>query len=226
MHEALVSNLEGLRERIRAVGVDPGGISIVAVTKGFGSEAVAAARQVGLRTVGENYAKELVAKAGEVDGNVVWHYLGSIQRNKVKALAGVVGCWQALAREEEAVAIARVAPGAQVFIEVNTTQDPARGGVSPGMVAGLVERASDLGLVVRGLMTVAPVSPTGAQRGFALVRSLVDSLGLPECSMGMSADLETAIAEGSTMVRVGEGLFGPRPLPRKGSDPDHRSGRV
>jgi uncharacterized pyridoxal phosphate-containing UPF0001 family protein len=190
---------------------------VVAVTKGFGPEAVAAACAVGLVDVGENYAQELVAKAGDVGpllGDSAaprWHFLGALQRNKVKSLAPLVACWQSVARVAEGAEIARRAPGAEVLVEVDTSGLPGRGGCAPADAADLVRELGDLGLVVRGLMTVAPVDPAAAGLAFRTVRDLADGLGLPERSMGMSDDLEAAVAEGSTMVRLGRALFGDRP---------------
>jgi hypothetical protein len=100
-----------------------------------------------------------------------------------------------------------------VLVEVNLTDDPARGGAQPGLVPGLVEGLRDLGLDVDGLMAVGRRGPADEVRaGFRLVRDLADQLGLQTRSMGMSEDLELAVQEGSTMVRIGSGLFGPRPL--------------
>lgn len=183
------------------------------MTKGFGPEAVEAALAAGCELVGENYAQELVRKAAALPAGLAaprWQFLGAIQRNKVRALAPLVDCWQSVARQVEGEAIARHHPGAQVLVEVETTGDPGRNGCPPGSVIGLVEGLRGLGLSVAGLMTVAP--PGDAAAGsFGLVRDLADRLGLAQRSMGMSDDLELAVAAGSTMVRIGRGLFGERP---------------
>ncbi len=131
------------------------------VTKGFGPEAVVAARAAGLDDIGENYANELVAKAAEVAGDpsspspLRWHFLGAIQRNKVARLAPIVGLWQSVSRVEEGARIARFAPGATVLVEVDTTGLSGRNGCPPDGVRALVPRLRDAGLDVRGLMTVA-----------------------------------------------------------------------
>jgi hypothetical protein len=192
----------------------------VAVTKGFGPEAVLAARDAGLYDIGENYANELVAKAAEVgDGPstpspVRWHFLGAIQRNKVARLAPIVGVWQSVSRVEEGERIARFAPGAAVLVEVDTTGLPGRNGCTPDGVRVLVPRLRDAGLDVRGLMTVAAAGPEAASAAFATVRSLADELALEERSMGMTDDLEAAVGAGTTMVRIGRALFGERPAKR------------
>ncbi len=171
-----------------------------------------AAYDAGLRDVGENYAAELVAKAeAPAPGDVVWHFLGAVQRNKVAALAPIVGVWQSVAREAEGARIARFAPGAQVLVQVDATGLPGRNGCPPAQVGELVARLTDLGLDVQGLMTVAAPGAAAAGDAFGTVARLADQLGLEERSMGMTDDLEAAVAAGTTMVRVGRALFGDRP---------------
>ncbi len=172
---------------------------------------------MGLSDIGENYGQELLAKASAAPPGPCWHFLGRIQRRKVRPLADVVGCWQSVSRVEEAVEIARRQPGAQVFAEVEATGIAGRNGCPPVSLAALVAAMRDLGLDVRGLMTVGPPEPAAARAAFALVRRLADELGLAERSMGMSQDLEVAVAEGATMLRVGRALFGARP-PRRRPD--------
>jgi uncharacterized pyridoxal phosphate-containing UPF0001 family protein len=210
--EVVAGRLEALRRRIKSTGRDPAQVRIVAVTKGFDESTPAAALAVGLRDIGENYADELLAKASSQQApDVTWHMLGAIQRRKTKALAPVVGCWQTLSRTEEVDSLSRHAPGAQVFVQVETTGLPGRNGCDPEAVPGLVSAALRAGLHVRGLMTVGPPDdPDGAKRSFELVASLAADLGLDELSMGMSDDLDIALRAGATMLRVGRGLFGPR----------------
>lgn len=213
----VAASLGAARRRIARAGGDPEGVRIVAVTKGFGPDAVTAAVEAGLADVGENYAQELLAKhealAGVATPDAVrWHFLGHIQRNKVARLSGVVSCWQSVARLEEGTAIARRAPGARVLVEVDASGAPGRNGCAPGDAAGLVDGLRAQGLDVQGLMTVAPQT-AAAREVFATVRRLADDLGLVQRSMGMSDDLELAVAEGSTMVRLGRALFGERPAP-------------
>ncbi len=181
-----------------------------------------AALDAGLRDIGENYAAELVEKAGLVGqpksagGEPVWHFLGTVQRNKVAALAPIVGLWQSVARVAEAERIARLSPGAAVMVQVDTTELPGRNGCPPGQAADLVGRLRTLDLHVVGLMTVAAPGPLEVARAsFETVGRLADDLGLEERSMGMSDDLEAAVAAGTTMVRIGRALFGARP-PRHG----------
>jgi uncharacterized pyridoxal phosphate-containing UPF0001 family protein len=193
----------------------------VGVTKGFGPDAVTAALDAGLRDIGENYAAELVEKAAEVRatparGDVVWHFLGPVQRNKVGALAPLVGLWESVARREEGERIARFAPDAPVLVQVDLTGLPGRNGCPPAAVPALVAELGSLGLEVRGLMTVAaPGPPEQVTTVFETVGRLADELGLVERSMGMTDDLEAAVVAGTTMVRIGRALFGERP-PRHG----------
>ena len=186
---------------------------MIGVTKGFGPEAVTAARASGLTDLGENYAAELVAKASAAsdDPGVVWHFLGAVQRNKVAQLAPLVGVWQSIAREAEGARVARFAPQAQVLVQVETTDLPGRNGCPPAAVGTLVSQLGELGLDVRGLMTVAAPGLDAATEAFGALGRLADQLGLEERSMGMSDDLEAAVAAGSTMVRIGRALFGARP---------------
>ena len=219
----LEQRLAAVRDRIGSVSGDPGSVRIVAVTKGFGVDAVRAALALGLVDIGENYADELVDKADaptsvgvpEWPAAPVWHYLGAVQRNKVPRLAPVVDWWQGLGRIEEGRAIATRRPGATVLVQVDVAGLPGRGGCPPDRVAELVTALRDEDLDVAGLMAVGrPGPPDEARPGFVLVSTLADSLDLPVRSMGMSDDFEVAVAEGSTMVRLGRVLFGDRP-PRR-----------
>jgi len=193
-------------------------VKIVAVTKGFGPEAVAAAAEAGLIDVGENYAQELLAKAGDLSarrGAAVaprWHFIGRLQRNKIGRIAGLVRLWQSVDRPGLATEIARRAPGARVLVQVDVAGIAGRGGCAPEETEGLVTSCRDAGLEVAGLMAVgAPGPPEHARRGFRLLAAQADGLGLAELSMGMTADMDVAVEEGATMVRVGTALFGPRP---------------
>ncbi len=210
---AVARNLSDIRARIAGTGADPHRITIVAVTKGFGPEAVRAAGDAGLRDLGENYAQELIAKASAVDGDSLrWHFLGSIQRNKVPALAPVVAVWQAVDRRAAGEAIARRAPGAHILVQVNISGETTKHGCAPAEVPALVGNLRALGLSVLGLMAIGPSGPSELARpGFRTVVELARQLALPEVSIGMTEDLEVAVEEGATMVRIGRGLFGPRP---------------
>lgn len=218
---ALAARLAAVRARIADAAPDPASVRLVAVTKGFGVDVVRAALAAGLVDLGESYVQELVAKAVELErgqgdagdaGLPRWHAIGRLQRNKVRKAAPFVSLWHSVDRLSLGAEIARCAPGAAVLVQVNTSGEESKGGCPPVMAAGLVEGLVDLGLDVRGLMTIAPAGPPELARpAFHAARELRDRLGLSELSMGMSGDLEVALTEGATLVRVGTGLFGPRP---------------
>ncbi|MCL4433728.1 MAG: alanine racemase [Actinobacteria bacterium] len=210
------SRLAVIRNKISDAGGDVSRITIVAVTKGFGLVAVRAALGAGLVNIGENYAAELIHKAGELnglDGSACprWHFIGAVQRRRVAALGKYVDCWQSVARVSEGAAIARYRPGARVFVQVNAARMEGRNGCLPEDACDLVKELRGLGLRVDGLMTIGIQGDTIATHNiFSEVRDLVDRLEVAEVSIGMTEDLETAVRAGSTMVRIGRGLFGNR----------------
>jgi PLP dependent protein len=184
------------------------------VTKGFGPDAIAAAATAGCAAIGENYAQELLSKLDAVEtAGVDVHFVGRLQSNKVRRIAEVVTLWESIDRPALVDELARRCPGARVLVQVAAAAEPGRGGCRPPEVPALVERATAAGLQVEGLMTIGPLEggPEAARPAFRLVRRLADELGLAQCSMGMSADLEVAVEEGSTEVRLGTALFGARP---------------
>lgn len=209
---------EGLgrvRERISAAG---GGeeVAIVAVTKGFGPEAIDDAVAAGCTAIGENYAQELLAKRPAAEraraAGVAVHFVGQLQSNKVRQLAGLVDVYETVDRSSLARELARRAPGAAVLVQVDTTGEPGKGGCPLDRLDALADEVRRHGLDLRGLMTVGPTEggPEAARPGFRAVRAAVDRLGLAVCSMGMTADVEVAVEEGATQVRVGTALFGAR----------------
>jgi PLP dependent protein len=209
----VAERVAAVRGRIAAAG---GEATLVAVTKGVGADVVAAAVAAGVRDVGESYAQELLAKAPAVPATPRWHFVGRLQVNKVRLLAGTVDLWQSVDRPRLADELARRAPRARVLVQVDVTGEPTKGGCPPREVPALVDRLVGAGLDVAGLMAIGPEGPPEeARAGFRAVTALADRLGLPERSMGMSGDLEVAVQEGATMVRVGTALFGSRP-PRSG----------
>jgi pyridoxal phosphate enzyme (YggS family) len=219
---AVAARLARVTERIEAAGGDPGAVKVLAVTKGFGPDAVEAARAVGLDQVGENYAHELEAKRAAFDaagrgGDMRWHFLGALQTNKIGALAPHVDCWQSVSRAVEGERIARARPGSSVLIQVAFSSDERRPGCGPEAVPALARDLVGFGLDLCGLMAVAPRPPDEATAAFATVTRLADDLSLPVRSIGMTEDLELAVACGSTMIRVGRALFGDRPTPRPGA---------
>lgn len=210
--DVVSARVAGVRRRIEEAGGDPERIRIVAVTKGFGREAVAAARRAGLADVGENYAQELLAKAPAAEEGTRWHFLGPVQRNKVGRLAPYVSAWHGIDRPAAADAVAVAAPGVEVLVQVNVTEDPGRPGCRPEDLAGLVAHVRELPVELSGLMAVGPVPVgDGSRRCFRWLAERAAELGLRELSMGMSEDFEMAVAEGATTLRLGRLLFGARP---------------
>lgn len=207
-----------LRKRITAAGGV--NVALVGVTKTFGSEAWRFAKVAGCDAVGENYAQEVVTKAAEVAlaDRLPVHFIGQLQSNKIKQLAGIVDVWQSVDRLSLLTEIAKRSPQtAQVLLQVNVTGEEGKGGCQPAEVGSLCHAAKDLGIEVLGLMTVGPTNedPVVTRTTFRTLRTLVNEHGLQLCSMGMTGDLEIAVEEGSTMVRVGSALFGNRPSPHR-----------
>ena len=196
-------------------------VRLVCVTKAHGPEVAAAALAAGLADLGENYAQELAAKAAlfalhPPAGPVPrWHFIGQLQRNKVRLVAPHADWWHTVDRPPLADEVARRAPGASVFVQLDLAGIPGRGGCDPAEAPVLVAHARAAGLDVVGLMGVAPPgTPEEARPGFRLLVQMADDLGLPERSIGMSGDADVAVEEGATVVRVGSALVGPRPAVR------------
>jgi pyridoxal phosphate enzyme (YggS family) len=212
---SVAERLAEVRQRIKRAGRDPDEITIVAVTKGFDVDVCREALAAGLQILGENRVQEALPKIDAVTG-AEWHLIGHLQTNKVKQAAGRFALIQTVDSAHLAEAIARHAPNQAVLIEVNVAREPQRSGVAPERAHELVEAMVGL-LDLRGLMAMGPTGgdPSPA---FNEVRRLRDEaeqrLGkpLPVLSMGMSGDFEAALAAGSSMLRLGQALFGPRAI--------------
>jgi PLP dependent protein len=217
----LEENLAWVRHRIETAcarsGREPGDVRLVGVTKGVPAEAVAAGVRAGLMDLGENYVQELETKR-EAAPDATWHFVGRMQRNKVRRVLRQADVVQTLepgpATERLAELASTEGRTVECLVEVDFTG--RRVGAGPDEVGQLVTRLiEDEGLPVRGLMTVAPLEDD-PRPWFARLRELRDGLAVTfervtELSMGMSADLDAAVEEGATMVRVGTAIFGPRP---------------
>lgn len=213
LRERVGANLARVRERIGTSGRDPSSVRVLAVTKTFGAEVVRAAFACGLHAFGENYVDELCDKRADThDLPARWHFLGALQSNKIARVARCADVVSSVARVKEIDRLAALSPGHHVDIQVDFTGAAQRNGASPQDVAGLAAHARASGLALRGLMVVAPRGEDAARRAFAATRALADELGVVERSMGMSEDLELACEMGSTEVRLGRALFGPRTL--------------
>lgn len=232
---SVAERLEAVRQRIRTAaeraGRDPSTIRLVAVSKTQPAEAIRAAYEAGQRDFGENYVQELLQKQSELADlpELRWHLIGHLQTNKVAKVASVVSAVHSvdspkLARElgKRALAVAperRLSASGRpwVFVEVNVSREPQKSGVAPealGELLDAVEREPLLELV--GLMTVPAgnADPEQTRQQLEALVRLRDAHGgaarLPELSLGMSGDLELAVACGSTCVRIGTDLFGAR----------------
>lgn len=212
LRERIAQNLAAVRARIEHAGGDPAGVVIVAVTKSHPVETCRAAVAAGLPVLGENRVQEALAKMDQVPG-ATWHLVGHLQTNKARHAGrfALVHSLDSVRLAEAMAARGRTA----VLLEVNVAREPQRHGVPPETAVETALRAAEL-VELRGLMAMGPAA--GDPRpAFAELRRLRDEaeerLGraLPVLSMGMSDDLEAAVAEGSTMVRVGTALFGARP---------------
>jgi PLP dependent protein len=193
---------------------DPGSVKLVAVSKVQPVEAIREALEAGQRAFGENYAQELREKADAVTGPE-WHFLGALQTNKVKMVVGKVAllhtCDRPSLAQELNKRAAALGTTQRVLVEVNLAEEPQKGGIAPRALAAFVDEIAKLpALRCEGLMCIPPAQEDPRPH-FRRLRDLRDGLGLRDLSMGMSADYETAIEEGATIVRVGTAIFGERP---------------
>jgi PLP dependent protein len=188
-----------------------GDVRVVAATKTVPVEPIRQLLAAGCTDLGENRAQELLAKAPELEDDpaVTWHFIGPVQRNKVNALAPWVAWWHTVDRPALVTALGARVPGAPVLLEVNLAGEPQKAGCEPDSVGRLADSARAAGLDVLGLMAIPP-HPGDPRRWFVALAALAAREGLPELSMGMSEDYETAVEEGATMIRLGRVLFGPR----------------
>ena len=217
--------MEGIADAAARSGRDPQQVKLLAATKTQPAPAVRAAVEAGVRLVGENYVQEAQAKKEAVGGLAEWHLIGHLQRNKARAALGLFSVIQSLDNLRLARALDREAReqdrDVDVLMEVNLAGERSKTGVAEGGLVPLLREVSGLSRIrVKGLMIVPPFAddPEASRPYFRKLRELRDSLnelGLPnvvleELSMGMTHDYRVAVAEGSTMVRVGTALFGPR----------------
>ncbi len=209
------------------VGRDPTTVSLLAVSKGQPAAAVRAAYALGQRAFGENYVQEAVAKAGELANlpDIEWHMIGPLQTNKTRVAAERFAWVQSVDRLKiaERLSTAREAhlSPLSVCVQVNISGEQSKSGAAPGDAGALAQAIARLPrLVLRGFMGIAEETAAvdRQRRQFRVLREIFDAaraegLALDTLSMGMSADLEAAVAEGATMVRIGTALFGPRVAP-------------
>jgi len=207
-------NLAKVRERIARAGRDPESVAIVAVTKGFDISVCRDALAAGLRVLGENRVQEAIDKIDQLP-EAEWHLIGHLQTNKARQAAGRFALIQSVDSARVAEALARAVPTQQVLVEVNVAREPQKSGADPAHALGVITAVAGI-LDLKGLMAMGPSTgdPTAAFTELRELRDRAeDRIGneLPILSMGMSGDFEAALAAGSTMLRLGQVLFGPRP---------------
>jgi PLP dependent protein len=200
----------------QAAGRAPGSVTLIAVSKVQPLARVEAALDAGQRVFGENYVQEAAAKWPDFRTRfpgVQVHMIGPLQTNKAKAAVEMFDAIQTLDRPSLADKLARLvdARGAcpDLFVQVNTAEEPQKGGVLPGDADGFLRDCHAMGLRIAGLMCIPPEG-RDPSADFRLLRSMAETNGLPGLSMGMSADFETAISLGATHVRIGSAIFGAR----------------
>jgi pyridoxal phosphate enzyme (YggS family) len=213
--------LADVRARIAAAardaGRDPASVHLIAVSKTFGAEAIQPVLDAGQRRFGENRVQEAKAKWPDLRPrypDLELHLIGPLQSNKAREAVELFDAIHTVDRPKIARAIAdeqtRQGKRLKLFIEVNTGEEPQKAGIPPKETAAFLAHCrDDLGLAIAGLMCIPPVEEEPAVH-FAFLAKLARDLGLPELSMGMSSDYETAVAFGATSVRVGSAIFGSR----------------
>lgn len=225
---SISDKLERVKERIARAclkaGRDPGEVKLLAVSKTVGCEQIKEAIQCGQRLFGENYVQEALPKIRELGPGIRWHFIGHLQSNKAKQVVGKFQMIQTLDRASLARELdKRAATGnpLEVLIQVNVAGEQSKSGVAVEYLEELLEQVVELkGLRICGLMTIPPLSadPEEVRPYFQRLRELRDRYrsqvgpphSLSELSMGMTGDLEVAVEEGATIVRVGTAIFGVR----------------
>ncbi len=230
MVTSIKDNLERVREEIRAAAESCGrreeDVLLVAVTKTRSIEEIKEAASLGLTSVGENRVQELLEKRAlwPEDDPLRWRLVGHLQRNKARKALSAAAAIDSVDSPRLASALSRIAEeegkSVPVLIEVNTSGEASKHGVAPHEAEGFMEWVAENcpSLLPEGFMTIGPLGgdEKEVRKSFALLRSICEAsrertgLPLPELSMGMSGDFAWAIAEGSTMVRIGSSIFGPR----------------
>ena len=229
----IAENVKNIQEKIKnaciAAGRNPDSVTLIAVSKTFGFHDIEEVARAGVLDVGENYVQEIREKRARViEPAIRWHFIGHLQSNKVKYIADWVHLIHSVDNEYVAAEIqkrgALLGRVIDVLIEVNTSGESSKFGVTPGNAIDLVRKLSGQpNLRVQGLMTISSYLPDPAESrpSFRLLRTLFDDINagnvlreqMKHLSMGMTHDFTVAIEEGSTMVRIGTAIFGSRPKP-------------
>jgi PLP dependent protein len=231
--QMIAENVKNIQEKIQnaciTAGRDPNSVTLIAVSKTFRSDEIEEVVRSGVLDIGESYVQEIIEKRGRVsDPRVRWHFIGHLQSNKVKYIADWVHLVHSVDNENVAAEIqkrgSKLGRVIDVLIEVNTSGEASKFGVSPGRAVDLVGKISmQQNLRVQGLMTIGPFLPDPGQSrpSFRLLKKVFDEVNaahilkepMKNLSMGMTHDFTVAIEEGATMVRIGTAIFGTRPKP-------------
>jgi pyridoxal phosphate enzyme (YggS family) len=228
--KVIQQNIQDVRRRIGEACLrarrDPSEVTLIAVSKTFGTEEISEAGRGGIHDFGENYIQELRGKHDALEGRGIrWHFVGHLQRNKIRYIAG----WVHLVHSVDTMRLAAALSDAAVrcgrtipfLVEVNTTGEASKNGISPSETTNFIREAAALPSVrVDGLMTMGPFTddPEDSRGPFRMLRDLAGESraagqALPHLSMGMTGDFEVAIEEGATLIRVGTAIFGARTKP-------------
>lgn len=217
--------LDTVRARIDTAcersGREPSDVELLVVSKRRSAQEVRAVYDAGQRRFAENRLQELEARMGQgLPPDIEWHFVGPLQSRKARAVADLCVMLHSLDRLKVARIWAEHAPDVPVLAEFNLAGEPQKAGFDPADADEVLDRLVGLGLRVRGTMAIPPhvEDPEETRPWFAMLRSIHDRWagrhpGIDVCSMGMSADLEVAIEEGATMVRVGRAIFAQGPHP-------------
>jgi pyridoxal phosphate enzyme (YggS family) len=216
---------ERVAEAATRAGRSPDDVCIVAVSKTFGADVIAEALAAGVTDLGENRAQELKEKRAALGDGARWHFVGHLQSNKVRSVVGVslihsvdrIGIAEAIARRAGSLGMSQ-----DILVEVNVAGERSKQGIDPARAVRLCEDVAALdGVVVRGVMTMPPMpaAPEDSRPYYAQLRDLGQAVqaslpGAGLLSMGTTRDLEVAVAEGATHLRVGEAIFGARRTPK------------
>ena len=223
----IAENLARLREKIeescKRSGRKPDDVKLIAVSKYFGVDAIVEAKNCGLTDFGENRAQELTLKYEKLCDSVIWHFIGTLQKNKVKyavKAADLIHSVDSLELVEEInLKAEKLGKVQKILLEVKTSEEETKSGLeTENEILTLVKRCSELHQInLKGLMTMAPLTEDKniIRKSFGDMRNLKNRINnkgynLTELSMGMTSDFEIAIEEGATMIRIGSAIFGDR----------------
>ncbi len=205
--DTIRANLDRVREQIASTGRDPADVEVLAAVKYVPVDELGVLAEAGVKLVGENRARDLVAKAEAYPGAFTWDFIGHLQSRKVRQVLPHVRYIETVASDSVLTQLERHAsPATEVLVEVNVAREQGKSGLDPDELPAFLERCP---VTVVGLMTMPPLAhdPEDSRRYFAALRELAEAHGLRELSMGTSQDYVAAAREGATIVRLGTSLY-------------------